>query len=52
VQGQWPIEEAPHGEAEPAAPDPSILLPQLKKPGRNEPCTCGSGRKSKKCCWR
>ena len=23
-----------------------------KKPGRNEPCTCGSGKKYKKCCER
>lgn len=23
-----------------------------KAPGRNEPCPCGSGKKSKKCCWR
>jgi hypothetical protein len=52
MQGKWPIEEAPHGQTEPAAPDPSLLLPRLRKPGRNEPCTCGSGRKSKKCCWR
>ncbi|MEA3292940.1 MAG: preprotein translocase subunit SecA [Patescibacteria group bacterium] len=22
-----------------------------KKPGRNEPCPCGSGKKYKKCCW-
>ncbi len=22
----------------------------MKKPGRNEPCPCGSGRKYKKCC--
>ena len=22
----------------------------IKKPGRNEPCTCGSGKKYKKCC--
>jgi len=21
-----------------------------KKPGRNEPCICGSGKKYKKCC--
>jgi hypothetical protein len=21
------------------------------KPGRNQPCPCGSGKKSKKCCW-
>ena len=23
-----------------------------KKPGRNEPCHCGSGKKYKKCCLR
>jgi hypothetical protein len=50
--GAWPIEEAPHGETEPARPDPSLALPPLRKPGRNEPCTCGSGRKAKRCCWR
>ncbi|MGH2748546.1 MAG: SEC-C metal-binding domain-containing protein [Actinomycetota bacterium] len=50
--GAWPIEEAPHGETDPAPPDPSLALPRLRKPGRNEPCTCGSGRKAKKCCWR
>ncbi|NGZ73788.1 SEC-C metal-binding domain-containing protein [Saccharibacillus alkalitolerans] len=22
----------------------------VKRPGRNEPCLCGSGRKAKKCC--
>lgn len=22
----------------------------MKKPGRNEPCPCGSGKKYKKCC--
>jgi preprotein translocase subunit SecA len=22
-----------------------------RKPGRNEPCPCGSGKKYKKCCW-
>jgi len=25
--------------------------PQSKKPGRNEPCWCGSGKKYKKCHW-
>lgn len=50
--GSWPIEEAPHGETEPARPNPSLALPPLRKPGRNEPCTCGSGRKAKRCCWR
>jgi len=35
------------------------FLPELKdrtiitkKPGRNEPCLCGSGQKYKKCCGR
>ncbi|MBF0519283.1 MAG: SEC-C domain-containing protein, partial [Nitrospirae bacterium] len=23
-----------------------------KKPGRNEPCSCGSGKKYKKCCGK
>jgi hypothetical protein len=52
MTGCWPIEEAPHGETEPAPPDPSLALPALRKPGRNEPCSCGSGRKAKRCCWR
>lgn len=50
--GHWPIEEAPHGESAPAPRDPSLALPRLRRPGRNEPCTCGSGRKAKRCCWR
>lgn len=29
---------------------PHTSIPQ-KKPGRNEPCYCGSGKKYKKCCW-
>jgi len=24
----------------------------IKKPGRNEPCFCGSGKKYKKCCGK
>jgi hypothetical protein len=47
----WPIDEAPHGETEPAPHDPSLALPALTRPGRNDPCSCGSGRKAKKCCW-
>jgi hypothetical protein len=50
--GAWPVEEAPHGTATPAPPDPSLALPPLRKPGRNDRCTCGSGRKAKRCCWR
>lgn len=49
--GRWPVEEAPHGRTDPTAPTPSLALPPLRKPGRNEPCTCGSGRKAKRCCW-
>lgn len=32
------------GGAEPPAPKP------VSKPGRNDPCPCGSGKKFKKCC--
>lgn len=34
-------------------PGPKFLEPYKAdpKPGRNDPCTCGSGKKSKKCCW-
>ena len=31
-------------------PDQSQKLASAKKPGRNEPCPCGSGKKYKKCC--
>jgi SEC-C motif len=48
----WPFEEAPHGgAATPATRNPALELPSRGRPGRNEPCTCGSGRKSKRCCW-
>ncbi len=52
TEGSWPIEEAPHGDTDPVPPDPSLALPPVRKPGRNEPCSCGSGRKAKRCCWR
>ena len=26
--------------------------PPRREPGPNEPCSCGSGRKYKKCCWK
>jgi hypothetical protein len=52
MTGAWPVVEAPHGEAAPAPPDARLALPPLRKPSRNEPCTCGSGRKAKRCCWR
>jgi hypothetical protein len=51
--GVWPIEEAPHGNAATPAPaEPPLQLAPVRRPGRNEPCSCGSGRKAKKCCWR
>jgi hypothetical protein len=37
----WVLDEAPHGETS-----------AVRVPGRNDPCTCGSGVKSKRCCWR
>ena len=34
----------------PSASKSKLTSPKLKKVGRNDPCVCGSGRKSKKCC--
>lgn len=48
----WPVEQAPHGETEPVTPDPSLTLPPLGEPERNDPCNCGSGYKAKYCCWK
>ena len=31
--------------------NPMIHVEKVKKPGRNEPCWCGSGKKYKKCHW-
>ncbi len=30
--------------------NPPVPVRVEKKPGRNEPCPCGSGKKYKKCC--
>jgi uncharacterized protein len=38
-----------HVEGE-RAPAPLAATQGAKKPGRNDPCPCGSGRKYKKCC--
>lgn len=51
-RGTWSVEQAPHGETEPAPPDPALMLPPLNKPGRNDLCPCGSGDKAKRCCWK
>jgi len=32
--------------------DGDVTMQPAKKPGRNEPCPCGSGRKFKQCCGR
>ncbi len=50
--GRWPIDEAPHGETEPASSDPTLALPPLRRLKRNDPCPCGSGRRAKRCCFR
>ena len=34
------------------APLPHTPVRKKKKPGRNDPCPCGSGKKYKKCCGR
>ena len=34
----------------PPVPSPAPPLPAGARPGRNEPCHCGSGRKYKQCC--
>ncbi|HEX7858908.1 MAG TPA: hypothetical protein VF773_01135 [Verrucomicrobiae bacterium] len=39
--------DIPSPQAEPTKPKPHIAPPKV---GRNHPCSCGSGRKSKKCC--
>ena len=37
------------------APIPGVPVEQARtagNPGRNDPCTCGSGKKFKKCCGK
>jgi len=33
-------------------PEPAEPLKKGDKPGRNDPCPCGSGKKYKQCCGR
>jgi SEC-C motif-containing protein len=42
IEGRWVYVDGAAGEAAPSRSGP--------KPGRNEPCWCGSGKKYKKCC--
>ena len=45
LHGLEPVFTAEEEDAEPE-PEP----PPAEKPGRNDPCPCGSGKKYKKCC--
>ena len=40
------------GEDEPELPPPVETIHADDQPGRNDPCSCGSGKKYKKCCGR
>lgn len=47
----WP--EAIRPKREPhEQPVAQVMAPSAVKPGRNDPCPCGSGRKYKHCCMR
>jgi hypothetical protein len=54
IFGQWP--EGQQAFPTPEYPDRSPEFyqeaPILRSPGRNDPCSCGSGKKFKKCCGR
>jgi len=39
-------------EDEPELPPPVEPIHSEAKPGRNDPCPCGSGRKYKHCCGK
>jgi predicted Zn-dependent protease with MMP-like domain len=41
---------SPTPARDPSRPNPAVARPA--KPGRNDPCPCGSGRKFKKCCGK
>lgn len=40
------------GEDEEPLPPPVEPIKAHAEPGRNDPCSCGSGKKFKKCCGR
>lgn len=40
------------GEDDPELPPPVEPIHVDKKPGRNDPCSCGSGKKFKQCCGK
>jgi uncharacterized protein len=45
---KWRIEH--HDPSEGIRPSPTSPSASFGKPGRNDPCPCGSGKKYKKCC--
>jgi len=49
IEGPWKFDQEMEKiiESEP----PFVIAPGQRIPGRNQPCTCGSGKKFKKCCW-
>ena len=50
---QQPVPSMPGGEAPSSQPPKSTPLQrQTNKVGRNDPCSCGSGKKYKKCCGK
>lgn len=40
------------GEDEDPLPEPVAPIHVEKHPGRNDPCSCGSGKKYKQCCGK
>jgi uncharacterized protein YecA (UPF0149 family) len=40
------------GDDDAALPDPVEPIQGNDTPGRNDPCSCGSGKKYKKCCGK
>jgi len=40
------------GDDDEALPPPVEPIKSEAKPGRNDPCTCGSGKKFKQCCGK
>lgn len=49
---EFGLVSVPREEIEPLLTRKAQLIDQLQRraPGRNDPCTCGSGKKYKKCC--
>ena len=52
LEGEWEYEEELEEMLKVDREKPRHLIPSanLKKPGRNDPCPCGSGVKFKRCC--